>query len=181
MQQQAWRPGCVPNLLSEPAEDHIDYIEKLLKQRDTAADDEWVLGLSLSLPDFHGIPKWTVSGLFDGEWRVIAKGVYKPDRGDWANFERKIAFKSATAPSALRFEEDGYGEGLLLHASVWNRKNRYVPLAVTRTEGVVVDPANILRDDWRPVRFGFQDRAPVFLNPELSKARSVLERTLVKE
>ena len=180
-QQQAWRPGCVPNLLCEPAEDHIDYIEKLLKQCNTAADDEWVLGLSLSLPDFHGIPNWTVSGLFDDGWRVIAKGVYKPDRGDWANFERKIAFKSATAPSALRFEEDGYGEGLLLHASVWNRKNRYVPLAVTRTEGVVVDPANILRDDWRPVRFGFQDRAPVFLNPELSKVRSVLECTLVKE
>ena len=180
-QEKVWRPGCRPRNFTEPIRDHIDFAEKLLAQKETAADDEWTLGLSLSLPDFHGIPKWTVSGLFDGQWRVLAEGTYKPGRGDWANFERKIPFTSKTAPAALRIEEQGYGEGMLLHASVWNRTGRFVPSAVTRVEGPVVDPANILRDDWRPVRFGFQDRAPVFLDPDLAKVRSVLECTMTED
>jgi len=177
-QQALWRPGCTPNQLSDPAEDHVAFIEKLLSQRDEAADNEWVLGLSLSLPDYHGIPRWTVSGLFADGWRVLAKGVYKPERGDWANFERKVPFVADVPPTKLRIEESGYGEGMLLHVSVWNRSRRLVPFSVTRTEGVVVDPVNILKDDWRPVRFGLQDRAPIFVNPELSKINSVLECTL---
>jgi len=180
-QQQAWRPDRTPNLLADPISDHVDYIAKLLAQKDVAAEDEWVLGLSLSLPDFHGIPNWTVSGLFADGWKVIATGVYKPDRGDWANFERKISFKASAPPTKLRFDESGYGEGLLLYASVWNRSRRYVPQAVTGTEGIVVDPANILKDDWRPVRFGFQDRAPIFSNPDLSHVISTLECTMFEE
>ena len=106
-QEAAWRPNCSPRRFAEPVEDHLAFAEKLLEQPDRAADDDWVLGLSLSLPDFYGIPTWTVSGLYDDGWQVIAKGVYKPDRGDWANFEQKISFKTSAPPKKLRIEESG--------------------------------------------------------------------------
>ena len=177
-QEQAWRPNMRPNGLTTPMKDILAFADQLLAVPDVAADDDWILGLSLSLPDFHGIPKWTVSGRFADGWRVIAKGTWKPARGNWANFERTIPFKAESAPTALRIEHEGYGEGMLLHVSAWNRAKRVVPKAVTHTDGLVVDPSNILRDDWRPVRFGLQDRAPIFLNPDLAKQKSILEFTL---
>jgi len=177
-QERTWRPNMRPNEMTAPMKDNLDYAQKLMTVPDEAAADDWILGLSLSLPDFHGIPQWKVSGLFADGWREIAKGCWKPTFGNWANFERKIAFKSAEPPKALRIEHTGYGEGMLLHASVWNRSRRLVPDAVTGTEGIVVGPTNVLKDDWRPVRFGLQDRAPIFVNPELSKVTSVLECTL---
>ena len=177
-QERAWRPDMRPNGLTAPMKDILAFADRLLAIPDVAADDDWILGLSLSLPDFHGIPRWTVSGLFADGWRVIAKGTWKPARGNWANFERTIPFKSAEAPRALRIEESGYGDGMLLFASIWNRNRRLVPAAVTGASGAVVDPANVLKDDWRPVRFGLQDRAPVFVNPSLSEVMSTLEFSL---
>ena len=177
-QERAWRPNMRPNDLTAPMKDNLDYVEKLLAVPDVAADSDWILGLSLSLPDFHGIPQWKVFGLFSDGWREIAKGCWKPARGNWANFERKLAFTSAEAPKALRVEHAGYGDGMLLYASVWNRNRRLVPDAVTGTDGVVVDPANVLKDDWRPVRFGLQDRAPVFVNPKLADVTSMLTFSL---
>lgn len=177
-QERAWRPDMRPNELTAPMKDILAFADKLLAVPDVAADEDWILGLSLSLPDFHGIPQWKVGGLFSDGWREIAKGCWKPTRGNWANFERKLAFKSAEAPRALRVEHSGYGDGMLLFASVWNRNHRLVPAAVTGSSGIVVDPANVLKDDWRPVRFGLQDRAPVFVNPSLSEVTSTLEFSL---
>ena len=179
-QQAAWRPGMhAPNGgLAEPVRDHIAFARKLLDQPDVAADDDWVLGLSLSLPDYHGIPKWTVSGMFGEEWRVLAQGTYKPGRGDWANFERKIPFKSSSAPSALRVEMSGYGEGMLLYAHVWNRDRRLVPGRLLSAKGLVQNPEYVLRDDFMPARFGHVDRKAVFLNPELSADGGMIEVSL---
>ena len=179
VQERTWRPNMVPKDLTEPMRDSLDYVEKLLAVQDVATVDEWILGVSLSLPDFHGIPKWRVSGLFADGWREIASGCWKPARGNWANFELNLAFKSSEAPSLLRVEECGYGEGLLLHVSVWNRSRRLVPGKIVETSGAVVDPANILKDDWRPVRFGLQDRSAIFLNPSLAEIKSSLTCTLI--
>ena len=178
VQERAWRPGQKPNNMTAPMKDNLDYVEKLLAVPDEAADDDWILGVSLSLPDFHGIPKWTVSGLFGDGWRELAKGCWKPARGNWANFERKIPFKAIEAPKALRIEESGYGDGMLLYASVWNRNRRLVPAVVMGVDGLVIDPVNILKDDWRPVRFGLQDRAVMFNTPKYAEVTSVLMFTL---
>ena len=177
-QERLWRPNMRPNGLTAPMKDNLDYAEKLLSVPDMASDEDWILGLSLSMPDYHGLPQWKISGLFPDGWREIAKGCWKPARGNWANFERKLAFKSAEAPTALRVEHSGYGDGMLLFASVWNRNRRFVPEKVIGMSGEVVDPSNVLKDDWRPVRFGIQDRARVFVNPALSEALSTLEFSL---
>ena len=179
-QQAAWRPGMhtPKGGLAGPVRDHIAFVGTLLSQPDVAASDDWMLGLSLSLPDYHGIPKWTVSGLFDGEWRVLAQGTYKPARGDWANFERAIPFKSPAAPTALRVAMDGYGEGMLLFAHVWNRERRLVPDKLLSSSGIVQNPEYALRDDYMPARFGRADRRAVFLNPELSADGGSIEFSL---
>lgn len=169
-----------PNNFTAPMRDNLDYAEKLLAVSDIAADDEWILGLSLSLPDFHGKPIWNVSGLFSNEWHKIASGCWKPARGNWANFEKKIAFRSNEAPRMLRFEERGYGDAMLLYASVWNKSRRLVPKAVVQTDGPVIAAKNILRDDWQPVRMGLSDRAMTFLNPNRAEVCAVLECSLAE-
>ncbi len=179
-QERVWRPNMRPNNFTAPMRDNLDYAEKLLAVSDIAADDEWILGLSLSLPDFHGKPIWNVSGLFSNEWRKIASGCWKPARGNWANFEKKIAFRSNEAPRMLRFEERGYGDAMLLYASVWNKSRRLVPKAVVQTDGPVIAAKNILRDDWQPVRMGLSDRAMTFLNPNRAEVCAVLECSLAE-
>lgn len=67
---------------------------------------------------------------------------------------------------------------MLLYASVWNRNRRLVPAVVMGVDGLVIDPVNILKDDWRPVRFGLQDRAVMFNTPKYAEVTSVLMFTL---
>lgn len=49
-----------------------------------------------------------------------------------------------------------------------------------RSSATLRRAANMPRDDWRPVRFGMQDRAPVFVQPELSEVKSIPECTLAE-
>ena len=73
---------------------------------------------------------------------------------------------------------DGYGEGMLLFAHVWNRERQLVPDKLLLSNGIVKNPEYALRDDYMPARFGRDDRRAVFLNPGLAADGGLVEFSL---
>ena len=186
-QESAWRPGCRPNEMTRPSRGLSEKLDRLLAVPETAADDgEWQLELSLFLPDFHGIPNWTVEGRFDGEWKMLAKGGWKPngasaDGAEWCYFERVFPFRAEKAPAALRISYKGYNDAGLAYAAVAGKAGRLVPAKVVRAAGRVENAGNILEDTVEPVMFGNPNCRAAMLSPSLADELSVLEVELGPE
>lgn len=175
LQREAWRKGCDPEQTVKPLESVVAYMDGLLALPDAPAPaDEKRLEVTLSLVDYHGMPKWKVFGRFGDEWRELAKGIWKPGIGDEAHFTKYFTFKSAEFPSELRIEHNGYGKAMLNYISVEDRERRVCPKKVLAVSGNVVDPENILRDDLEWVRFGTPGFLAQFYDAEKEKAVSSL-------
>lgn len=173
-QEAAWRPGCRPNGLDRPVRALIARADRLLvREERPAADDEWQLELALVMPDYHGVPAWTVRGRFDGTWREIARGNWKPAPDEWCYYERTVAFQSAAAPDALRIDYTGYNDAGLAHLSVANvRRGRFVPTRVTAVQGRVKDAGKLLEDTVEAAYFGNPDCRAQILDPALAEETS---------
>ncbi|MBO7721883.1 MAG: family 20 glycosylhydrolase [Kiritimatiellae bacterium] len=166
-QEQAWRPGCRPNELLKPLDLLAKRSAKLLAvEEKEAADDEWQLEIDLSLPDYHGLPNWTVEGLFDGKWRKLCDGAWKPESAEWCYFGREVKFTAEKAPSALRVSYHGYNDGGVTYLAVANRRaGRFVPAAVSSVNGRVRDVCNMLEDTVDAAWFGNPDCRSYMLDP----------------
>ena len=170
-QEARWRPGCRPNGLSAPVDALIARIDGFSAPTvGPAAEDEWQLELVLVLPDYHGIPGWTIHGGFEGEWRELARGSWKPRPDEWCYFERTAAFRSPRPPEALRVEYAGYNDAGLAFISVANRREgRFVPAKVTVCGGRVRDAERLLTETVDAAYFGNPDCRAQMLDPRLAE------------
>ena len=170
-QEAKWRPGCHPNGLTAPVEVLIARADMLAaSDLAPAADDEWQLELLFVLPDYHGIPNWTVHGCFDGVWRELAKGGWKPAHGEWCYFERTASFRSPRAPEALRVDYTGYNDAGLAFVSVANRRQgRFVPSSVSVVGGKVRAAEQLLTETVDAAYFGNPDCRAQMLDPRLAE------------
>lgn len=158
-QRNAWRGDMRPWEFPE-ANWGEKYVKELLATPEAVADeDEWWLVADINIPDWFGNLQLTVYGCFDGEWKRIAIGDWKPSIGDECCFQAVTPFRSKVAPSALRISsERGIGICGVDYIACVNRSKRLVPTAVLGSSGFVKDEANILVDNHYPAVFGFPDR-----------------------
>lgn len=153
-QAEKWRAGC-PVHVAGGAEGALKLVNSLLERPEVAAaDDEKRLEVVLVLPDYYGIPNWTVSGRFGKEWRELGKGAWKPGKNDWAIFSKFFTFRSETMPTELKIVHHGYGRAQLCFVSVEDSRSRMVPDKLLSAEGDVVNPERILVDDVEWADFG---------------------------
>ena len=170
-QWKTWREG-EPKDLRSLESGFVRFIETCQAVSDVAPDEEWVLELDVMMGDAYGIPRWRVEGRFEGRWKELAKGVWKPAVGAPAYCPKRLPVKIPVRPDGLRITCSGYGEGGLCHVSLCNRKERLVPVKVESVSGRVVDPANLLTDDFRPAWMGEQDGTAAILDPSLAEKES---------
>ena len=181
-QEDAWRPNCKPNDMVAPSSGLIAKADKLLAVAEEAAPaDEWQLELHFLLPDFHGIPGWTVEGKFDGRWEQLAKGNWKPDSGEWCYFERTVSFRRDKAPTELRISYKGYNDGGLAYVSVANKAGRLVPAKVLETKGRVRDVGNLMEDTVDAALFGNPNCRAAMLDPSIADEVSSVTLSLRPE
>ena len=173
-QERLWRPGCWPNEQAARAGELVAYCDELLAAPDVAARDEWRLELGLHLPDFHGLPRWTIEARFGTEWRQIAKGSWKPGGGEGANFTRYALFRAAAAPDRVRVSYCGNGAAGLNYIALESSKARLVPRALLEVVGDVADPDSLLVDSYEPTVFGTADRRASFHDPSLAEKVSTV-------
>lgn len=153
-QMAAWRPACSPAVADGAEKKLLERIRKAVRTPAVAAADEKLLEVELSLIDYYGWPSWKVFGRFGGDWREIAAGSWKPAKGDWAAFTKRLTFRSETLPEAVRLEQHGFGEAMLRYVSVSDRSARVTPWAVSATSGRIRGASNVLKDDYSEVTFG---------------------------
>ena len=178
LQHAAWRKGCVPAEMAEPVEKSMALCDRLLAMPEAPAENEWWLEIGLSMPEYHMSPHWIVKAERGGEWHVIADGRWKAEMMDWANFEHVVPVKIDWHPARIRIEYCGYGPCNLNCVALWNREVRLVPKSLSKTEGIVRNPENLLADNWKPASFGWPDTLEVFHHPERGGLVSAVELEL---
>lgn len=182
LQQSAWRGDAAPGNLDRGPKGAAERISKLLETSPVAADDDCQLEVVFSLPDYHGIPRWSISGRFGNEWRSLATGGWKPNEGaQWAYFEKAIPFKSKTLPDAIRVSYSGYGSAGLCYIAAANKKGRMIPYAVSNVSGKVHDPVRIVEDTVVPATFGDTACCAQMREPERADEVSWVEILLKDE
>ena len=177
-QQTLWRKGCFPSEFAAPAENGVKVCDRLLALGEEAEEDEWWLEAALSMPEYHMVPRWNILVKVDGKWRRIACGGWKAEMRDWANFEHIVPFRLNGVPSDIRVEYSGCGPCSMTYISLENRSGRYVPKALTKTEGLVRNAENLLVDNWKTTSFGYPDTMDCFHRPELFDIVSAVELEL---
>ena len=147
------------------------YVKGLLATPETPAEaDEWWLVVDINLPDWFGNLELDVYGSFDGAWRKIASGDWKPSVGDRDCYQAVAPFRAKTAPTALRIvSARGIGICGVNYIACVNRSQRLVPRTVLSASGYVKDAANILVDNLYPAVFGFPDRYRNAFHPDGKK------------
>lgn len=173
-QWREWRPG-EPEALRLLEKRFVDFVTAALDIPDCAPEDEWTLELDLTMADAYGVPKWRVEGCFNGEWRQLAKGGWKPSAGSPAYLAKSLPVTLAEPPSRLRIVYRGYGAGEICHVSLYNRSRRLVPSRIAAVRGEVRDADNLLVDDLRSVRMGNPDCTAAILNPAQAAVESSVE------
>ena len=166
-QRNAWRGDLRP--WEFPRADWGEkYVKDLLATPETsAADDEWWLVVDVNLPDWYGNLQLFVYGRFDGTWRRLAVGDWKPGIADESCFQAVVPFKSAAAPDALRISsEAGIGICGVNYIACVHRDVRLVPVKVLAASGYLKDAGNILVGNWYPAVFGHPDRYHSAFHPE---------------
>jgi hypothetical protein len=153
----------------------------LLKSAATARADEKRLAVELTLVDYYGVPRWTVEGRFEDGWREIAKGVWKPSKGEKADFTHYTSFRALTMPSELRISYCGFGNAQLRFISLEDRDSRVVPVKVLSSSGRVQNPEAVLTDDYDTVTFGRFGYRVQFFDDNEAKALSVLTLEMGKK
>ena len=174
-QQAVWRKGCFPQRFDEPAEKAIGVVDELLALGERPAADEWWCEADLSMPEFHMHPYWSILLKVDGAWKKVAGGYWKAGMRDWANFEHLVPFRMEGEPTDLRIEYHGRGPCGMNYLTVENRDRRYGPKSITKVEGLVRNPENLLVDNWKPASFGWPDTMETFHRPELQDIVSAVE------
>jgi len=173
-QMAAWRPGCKPDGASWGMKKLAERAEARLASAKLAEADEKVVEVELSMPDYHGWPNWVIEGRFDGTWRKIVTGKWKPKERDWANFTAKATFRAEKMPDQLRLSYSGYGLVGLRYVSVVDRETRRVPTALLGRTGNVRNAAAILRDDYETVELGEFDFLPAYRDRRRARFQSTL-------
>lgn len=173
-QWRLWRPGDPTAFLSLET-NFVNFVTEALSIPDRAPEDEWTLEVDLTMVDAYGVPYWRVEGCFNGAWRQLAKGRWKPGVGSPAYLAQSIPVSLTEPPSKLRIAYRGYGAGEVCHVSLYNRTRRAVPSRVVNVTGDVRDADHLLVDDLRAVRLGNPDCTAAVLNPALAVAESSIE------
>lgn len=173
-QWRTWRPG-EPEDLRLLEKKFVDFVTAALDIPDCAPEDEWTLELDLTMADAYGVPYWRIEGCFNGEWRQLAKGGWKPGAVSPAYLAKSMPVTLVDPPSKLRIAYRGYGAGEICHVSLYNRSRRLVPSRITAIRGDVRDADNLLVDDLRSVRLGNPDCTAAILNPALAAVESSVE------
>ena len=177
-QWAVWRPG-IRSKKELAYRTHLPkLIEELVAQSGVAKDDEWLFEVDLAMIDTHGCPQCKAEALVDGQWQVVAEGVWKPSRSDGPYSAKCYLAKISGFPMALRLTATGYGDCGLCHVSLCNRSDRFVPSKIVSTEGRVQDAENLLIDDFRGMRFGLPDCTAAFLDQDLSRQVSSVQYEL---
>ena len=182
-QERAWRAGCAPNELTVPVERQLSRMKAIMSADVSAASgDEWQIEMSFLLPDFHGKPCWLVEGCFNGQWKELALGRWKPEAGEWCYFERTVSFRDSRVPDRLRVTYCGYNDaGLAFIALANNRYGRLVPDRLLSVSGRVRDAENVLEDTVDAAFLGNPNCRAAMLNPALADEVSTLEVSLKRE
>ena len=176
-----WRAGCSPQAVTNGPMTVASAARDLLASAATATADERRLAVELTLVDYYGVPRWTVEGRFGDEWRGIAKGVWKPAKGEKADFTVCQTFRADAMPSELRLSYCGFGDAQLRFVSVEDRACRVVPVKVISSSGRVQNPEAVLSDDYDTVTFGRFGYRTQFFDENEAKALSVLTLKMGKE
>lgn len=177
----AWRRGCSPEAVAKGPISVASTARNLLKSAATARADEKRLAVELTLVDYYGVPRWTVEGRFEDGWREIAKGVWKPSKGEKADFTHYTSFQALTMPSELRISYCGFGNAQLRFISLEDRDSRVVPVKVLSSSGRVQNPEAVLTDDYDTVTFGRFGYRVQFFDDNEAKALSVLTLEMGKK
>jgi len=157
-QARKWRPGCGRDQTATIVANVIGGIDQALRLPETPAPkNEKRLDLCLTLVDYYGRPNWTISGRFTDGWRQIAKGGWKPARGEWAAFSKYITFTADEMPTEVKIGYDGYGAASLRYLQIEDRESIVRPAKVVSSEGAVTGAENLLADDTREAVFGVAD------------------------
>ena len=174
-QQAVWRRGCYPQKFDEPVEAAVRVADELQALGERPAADEWWCEADLSMPEYHMHPYWSILLKVDGAWKKVAGGYWKAEMWDWANFEHILPFRMEGRPTDLRIEYHGRGPCSMNYLTVENRDRRYGPKSITKVEGLVRNPENLLVDNWKPASFGWPDTMETFHHPELQDLVSAVE------
>ena len=176
VQQDVWRRNCFPQCFDQPAMDGLEVVDELFALGETAAEDEWWCEAALSMPEYHMHPYWSIYLQVDGKWvQIASEGYWKAGMRDWANFEKIFPFRLNGTPTDLRIAYHGRGPSSMTYLSVESRDKRLGPKALTKTEGLVRDPENLLVDNWKSTSFGWPDTMETFHNPALQDVVSAAE------
>ena len=176
VQQDVWRRNCFPRCFDQPAMDGLKVVDELFALGETAAEDEWWCEAALSMPEYHMHPYWSIYLKVDGKWvQIASEGYWKAGMRDWANFEKIFPFRLNGTPTDLRIAYHGRGPSSMTYLSVESRDKRLGPKALTKTEGLVRDPENLLVDNWKSTSFGWPDTMETFHNPALQDVVSAAE------
>lgn len=179
-QAKMWRPSCHPQVADARPMKVADEAEMLLRQLSPVEKDEKVLELELTLVDRYGDPRWMVEGCFDGKWKEIASGSWKPEPGH-ATYVSRQYFRSDSMPLKIRIGYSGYGMASLRYASIVDRDSRSIPVSVLGTVGLVRNAPAVLKDDYEAVEFGEFDFMPAYYDRRRLKFRSSLTIALREE
>lgn len=178
-QAELWREGlnCIGIVNQQPLAAKREIAALMAVPEAPAPADERRLVVNLVLPEYYGIPRWKILGLFSSGWRELASGVWKPGIAEWASFERHFTFRAESMPSELRVEHSGYGRAQLAYVSVDDRLSRIVPADVVAVDGDVEHAERLLADDWEWADFGTCGFREKFFDDE--KAAKVSSVTLL--
>ncbi|MBQ6327492.1 MAG: family 20 glycosylhydrolase [Kiritimatiellae bacterium] len=165
-QWRAWRRGGISGGAAAFHASLPSLVEAALSRPDEAPESEWILEADIAMVDTHGAPHFTVEGRFADRWKKLADGVWKPAVGAPGYAPKLVPATFAEPPSQLRISCRGYGAGSLCHVSLRNRSRRAVPVAILAVEGAVVEPQNLLVDDYRETRFGDPDCTAAINDPK---------------
>jgi len=171
----AWRNGCTPQCVTAPFANIAKRAKVLAESAAVAKDDEKRLEIQLTLVDYYGIPRWKVFGKFGPEWRLIAKGTWKPLKaGEKAAFVKYATFSADALPTEIRVEHSGFGEAHVRFLSIEDRMSRIVPGKVLEAVGDVRNPEAVLVDDFTQATFGRQGFLEPFYDKTLAEKVSSL-------
>ncbi len=172
-QWRASRPGIPAKRLDEYFRRMTGYVQGLAAhlRRQTH-----MLVIRWFLPDMYGAPFVGITMLGKRSERELLEHVQlKPLVSATPYYEYFFPFRGRGTYRAVRVEIAGYGGQGLAHVKLLTPKTEMRPMGIGRCEGVVSNPAAVLRDDLKWCYLGVHDAAVGFMYNDLGRVSNSIE------
>ncbi|MDO9543501.1 MAG: family 20 glycosylhydrolase [Kiritimatiellia bacterium] len=179
IQRNKYRRGIKP----DAAGNFYGKFEKNLRLARNGKKRYALLTVDFFLPDMYSAQKTAFYIKFKSkkEFIKLKEKVFKPCRDNTPYYTFSIPFPSDSIPEIVKIESHGYGGQGFTFLEIHTRQGVFTPKSLLKTEGIVVNPENILIDDLRWCFLGETDVNKSFLNPKSAKRKSRLEISVGKE